>query len=64
LPRLGTGMLDTLYAATATLVADIDASCCTCWCCCAGDAVEFLRKYNVPMLVTGGGGYTKRNVAR
>jgi histone deacetylase 1/2 len=26
--------------------------------------IEFLRKFNVPMLVLGGGGYTMRNVAR
>ena len=25
---------------------------------------EFLAKYNVPMLLLGGGGYTLRNVAR
>lgn len=30
----------------------------------AGEAVAFLKSFNVPMLVTGGGGYTKRNVAR
>ncbi|CAK0785511.1 hypothetical protein CVIRNUC_008721 [Coccomyxa viridis] len=27
-------------------------------------AVEFMKAFNVPMLVTGGGGYTKQNVAR
>lgn len=26
--------------------------------------MEFLKKYNLPMLVLGGGGYTIRNVAR
>lgn len=29
-----------------------------------GEAVEFMKSFNVPMLVTGGGGYTKHNVAR
>jgi len=29
-----------------------------------GKCVEFLKKYNLPMLVLGGGGYTIRNVAR
>lgn len=29
-----------------------------------GEAVAFLKSFNVPMLVTGGGGYTKKNVAR
>ncbi|KAG1669983.1 hypothetical protein FOA52_016244 [Chlamydomonas sp. UWO 241] len=29
-----------------------------------GACLEFLKKYNVPMLVLGGGGYTLRNVAR
>lgn len=28
------------------------------------NCVEFLSKYNVPMLVLGGGGYTLRNVSR
>ena len=28
------------------------------------NCVEFLAKFNVPMLVLGGGGYTMRNVAR
>lgn len=29
-----------------------------------GGAVEFMKTFDVPMLVTGGGGYTKHNVAR
>jgi acetoin utilization deacetylase AcuC-like enzyme len=29
-----------------------------------GEAVSFMKSFNVPMLVTGGGGYTKHNVAR
>jgi hypothetical protein len=29
-----------------------------------GEAVEFMKGFGVPMLVTGGGGYTKHNVAR
>lgn len=29
-----------------------------------GEAVAFMKQFNVPMLVTGGGGYTKHNVAR
>ncbi|OWF47395.1 histone deacetylase 3-like [Mizuhopecten yessoensis] len=29
-----------------------------------GDCVKVIRDYNIPMLVLGGGGYTKRNVAR
>jgi acetoin utilization deacetylase AcuC-like enzyme len=29
-----------------------------------GEAVKFMKEYGVPMLVTGGGGYTKHNVAR
>ena len=28
------------------------------------DCVRFMRSFNVPMLVLGGGGYTVRNVAR
>lgn len=28
------------------------------------NCIEFLSKYNVPLLVLGGGGYTMRNVAR
>mmetsp|Transcript_46150 Transcript_46150/g.147659 ORF Transcript_46150/g.147659 Transcript_46150/m.147659 type:complete len:429 (+) Transcript_46150:39-1325(+) len=28
------------------------------------EAVKFMKSFNVPMLVTGGGGYTKSNVAR
>jgi acetoin utilization deacetylase AcuC-like enzyme len=28
------------------------------------DCLRFLRSYNVPMMVLGGGGYTIRNVAR
>ncbi|EIE27745.1 class I RPD3 type histone deacetylase protein [Coccomyxa subellipsoidea C-169] len=28
------------------------------------EAVRFMKKFNVPMLVTGGGGYTKNNVSR
>jgi histone deacetylase 1/2 len=26
--------------------------------------VEFMKKYNLPLLLLGGGGYTIRNVAR
>lgn len=29
-----------------------------------GDCVSFMKSYNLPMLVLGGGGYTLRNVAR
>ena len=29
-----------------------------------GDCVEFVRSFNIPMLVLGGGGYTLRNVPR
>ncbi|KAF8382871.1 hypothetical protein PRIPAC_72013 [Pristionchus pacificus] len=29
-----------------------------------GDCVKFLRSYNVPLMLLGGGGYTPRNVAR
>ena len=29
-----------------------------------GFCVEHVKKYNIPMLVLGGGGYTIRNVAR
>ncbi|XP_062073266.1 histone deacetylase 17-like [Humulus lupulus] len=28
------------------------------------ECVEFVKKFNLPLLVTGGGGYTKENVAR
>ena len=28
------------------------------------DCVKFMKKFGVPLLVTGGGGYTKRNVSR
>ena len=37
-------------------------------CCLAtaghGKCVEFMKKYNLPLLMLGGGGYTIRNVAR
>lgn len=29
-----------------------------------GRCVEFVRKFNLPLLLLGGGGYTIRNVAR
>lgn len=29
-----------------------------------GEAIRFMKEFGVPMLVTGGGGYTKHNVAR
>lgn len=29
-----------------------------------GKCVEYLKRYNVPLLMLGGGGYTIRNVAR
>jgi len=29
-----------------------------------GKCLDFMKKYNVPLLVLGGGGYTIRNVAR
>ena len=29
-----------------------------------GKCVEFMKKYNLPLLILGGGGYTIRNVAR
>ena len=29
-----------------------------------GKCVEFMKKYNLPLLMLGGGGYTIRNVAR
>ncbi len=29
-----------------------------------GDCVQFVKSFNVPTLVLGGGGYTVRNVAR
>lgn len=29
-----------------------------------GKCVEFIKKYNLPLLMLGGGGYTIRNVAR
>jgi histone deacetylase 1/2 len=34
--------------------------------CSAGHAkcVEFMKKYNLPLMLLGGGGYTIRNVAR
>lgn len=28
------------------------------------DCVRFVKKFNIPMLVLGGGGYTIRNVSR
>ncbi|RVW15610.1 Histone deacetylase 9 [Vitis vinifera] len=28
------------------------------------ECVRFVKKFNLPLLVTGGGGYTKENVAR
>lgn len=28
------------------------------------ECVDFMRRYNVPLLLLGGGGYTIRNVAR
>jgi hypothetical protein len=30
----------------------------------SAECVKFMKKFNVPLLVTGGGGYTKQNVAR
>ena len=30
----------------------------------SSDCVEFVKGFNLPMLVLGGGGYTIRNVAR
>ena len=29
-----------------------------------GKCVEFMKKFNVPLMLLGGGGYTLRNVAR
>ena len=29
-----------------------------------GECVDFMKKFNIPMIVLGGGGYTIRNVAR
>lgn len=29
-----------------------------------GECVKFMKKYNIPLLVLGGGGYTPKNVAR
>ena len=29
-----------------------------------GKAVEFMKKWNLPLMLVGGGGYTIRNVAR
>ena len=29
-----------------------------------GRCVEFMKRYNLPLLLLGGGGYTIRNVAR
>ena len=29
-----------------------------------GECVDFVKKFNIPTLVLGGGGYTVRNVAR
>ena len=29
-----------------------------------GKCVEFMKKFNLPLLLVGGGGYTIRNVAR
>ena len=29
-----------------------------------GECLDFVKKYQVPVLVLGGGGYTLRNVAR
>ena len=29
-----------------------------------GKCVEFMKRYNLPLLMVGGGGYTIRNVAR
>jgi hypothetical protein len=42
---------------------------CSQHCCAAqvrghGEAVRFLRSFGIPLLVTGGGGYIKSNVAR
>ncbi|KAE9463386.1 hypothetical protein C3L33_04707, partial [Rhododendron williamsianum] len=31
---------------------------------CHAECVRFVKKFNLPLLVTGGGGYTKENVAR
>lgn len=29
-----------------------------------GEAIRFMKEFSVPLLITGGGGYTKHNVAR
>jgi len=29
-----------------------------------GKCVQFVKSFNIPLLILGGGGYTKRNVAR
>eukprot|EP00850_Spirogloea_muscicola_P019369 SM000189S04086 [mRNA] locus=s189:244964:248735:+ [translate_table: standard] len=36
------------------------------WQTCSGhsECVAFVKRFNIPLLVTGGGGYTKQNVAR
>lgn len=35
-----------------------------CWCRGHGKCVEFMKKFNIPLMLLGGGGYTVRNVAR
>ncbi len=37
-----------------------------CVCVCVGHAecVDYIRRFNLPLLLLGGGGYTIRNVAR
>ena len=37
---------------------------CTCVFAGHGECVDYVKKFNVPLMVLGGGGYTVRNVAR
>ena len=37
---------------------------CIYLCTGHGRCVEFMKRYNLPLLLLGGGGYTIRNVAR
>jgi len=43
----------------------VDCSQAVCGGCTGhGKCVEFIRSFNLPLLMVGGGGYTIRNVAR
>jgi hypothetical protein len=57
-------LMNMLSQACSASVGTAACSALSVYVLCPGSAVAFLKSFNLPMLVTGGGGYTKRNVAR